>query len=90
MIVKSLLLMLKGLLYTLFGNITVPPIPDEFIDVLTFLKGYVIEGASIFFMFVDIRVFTVCLFTVYFVYGMVLSYKLIMWIIRKIPLINIE
>lgn len=85
MIVEGLFYAILKILSALLAVINLPGMPEGVRDLLTTFTGYLATGIALVANYVDIDYLLLLFGVVMAVDGGVLIYKLIMWIIRKIP-----
>lgn len=90
MLVDLILSGVFGLLNILFGGVYLPRFPDGFLDIMSDFASYTVTGVRVLGAYVDLS-YLFLLFK-YFI-DIVLFYDLyllVMWILRKIPLLGIK
>lgn len=90
MIVETLMRVVYSLFSLLTTPIQIPSLPESVHDILSMVLGYIGTGGQILAAYTDLG-YLVSLFVV--VVGVdagMLIYKLVMWIIKKIPMLGIE
>lgn len=90
MIISGLLSVVKMLVHLLFGWFTLPNLPDSLLSVIDKVFSYMKAGASILFLFVNQDVAFYTLSALILVMNFDKLYKIGMWILRKIPMLNIS
>ena len=90
MIIKALLELLYSVFSVLTLPISIPGIPDEIKTVLATALDYMTSGVGILSQFFDLN-YLFMLFSLFLIIeGALLIYKLVMWVLRKIPMLDIE
>lgn len=85
MIVEGIFYAILKILSALMSVINLPGMPEGVRDFLSTFVGYLATGIALVANYVDIEYLLVLFGVVMAVDGGVLIYKLIMWIIRKVP-----
>lgn len=90
MIIKSLFDIVSSLILWMLNLINLPDMPDMIVNVLEQLKGYLLQGANILALFINwdllMLLCNICLILIIARE----SYSLLMWVIQKIPFLNIK
>lgn len=90
MIIELLLTAFFNIISLLFAPINIPSIPVEvFIYIRSFIS-YIATGKAILSMFVPIDYFLVLFGIVIIIEAAILIYHFVMWILKKIPMVNIK
>lgn len=90
MIIKGLLELLYGVFAILTLPISIPEFPDSIKEVLATALDYITSGVGIVSQFFDLN-YLFMLFSLFLIIeGALLVYKLVMWVLRKIPMLSIE
>lgn len=81
--------LVKNLLGLLFSPIHIPVIPDELNESINSFFGYLDNAAGLIGLFfpIDMTPFFVIFFGIF---ALSHAYPLVMWILRKIPMLGIE
>lgn len=90
MLISLILLAVYGLLVALFFGVNLPGFPDGFLDIMADAQVYLVTGFRVLGAYVDlhyIRILFTTFLSLYVFYDM---YLLVMWILRKIPLLGIK
>ena len=89
MIIEALMNLVKNLVNLIFGVVTIPGLPEEFLEALESFYGYFdyADGLIGLFFPVDLEPFFIVWAAIF---GFEHGYPLIMWILRKIPMLGIE
>lgn len=90
MIVEALMQLVFNLFALLTTPIAIPSMPESVHTYLTYALGFLSQGAGILACYVDLGYLIVLLGVVLAVDAGILVYKLVMWIIRKIPMLGIQ
>lgn len=90
MIIEKLLDVVYSIFSTLLSAITFPTLPDEVYTYLDNAMSYIQGGVGIIANFVPIDYLLILFFFVLNMELAFLAYRLIMWIIRKVPFISIS
>lgn len=89
MIVMSLMNIVYKLLSLVLDPLNVPGMPDDFIASIETFFGYFKHAADFIGFFLPINL--VAFFTIWFaIFAVHHAYPLIMWILRKIPFLNLK
>ena len=90
MIIEALMQVVFVLFELLTSPISIPSLPDEVHSFLNSALVYLENGISILSNYVDLSYLSILIGIVLAVDAGLLIYKLVMWIIRKIPMLGIE
>ncbi|GLC80241.1 hypothetical protein [Lacrimispora brassicae] len=90
MIIESILNLFSSALKLIFGWINLPDVPPEIADVVNQLFGYMKSGIGLVFLFVPMPLVRILLPLVVVVVNFDKVYKLVMFVLRKIPFLGIE
>lgn len=90
MIIESILNLFSSALKLIFGWINLPDVPPEIADVINQLFGYMRSGIGLVFLFVPMPLVRILLPLVVVVVNFDKVYKLVMFVLRKIPFLGIE
>ena len=85
MIIEGLLQAILTIFSALMSVINIPALPESVREIMGTFTGYIATGISLVANYVDISYLLTLFGIVVAVDGAILLYKLIMWIIRKIP-----
>ena len=78
------------LIHMLFGWINVPPFPVELQESINSFLDLIFENLSLLGFFVRSETLNIVIPLVAFIFSFKYIYKLVMWIVRKIPFVNIN
>lgn len=90
MILNMILSLARGLLTFVLGLIPFPPVPDWMVSLTDTLFTYMKAGMGIVFFFVPQTVLQGALDLVLLVWAVVHGYKIVMWVLRKIPMLSVK
>ena len=90
MIVKLLFDIIYALLSVLTLGFSLPGMPVKVVEIFAIVLDYITSGIAIVSAYVDFDYLLVLFGIIVAVDTVVISYKVIMWIIRKIPLLGIN
>lgn len=90
LIIESILNLFSSALKLIFGWINLPDVPPEIADVINQLFGYMRSGIGLVFLFVPMPLVRILLPLVVVVVNFDKVYKLVMFVLRKIPFLGIE
>lgn len=90
MIIESLCNKIFDLIYLVIGVFDVPPLPDETLNYLETATSLFQNGINLLNVFMPMNYMLICLGIIIGIDVAVMIYKLVMWIIRKIPMLNIS
>lgn len=90
MIISGLLNLIKLLLTALLSPIHIPDLPQNVNTLLNQAVGYMVDGLGIFAAFTHFSYIMALLAIVLIIEGAMLLYKFIRWVLKKIPMANIE
>ncbi|MBQ8239825.1 MAG: hypothetical protein IJZ38_03145 [Bacteroides sp.] len=90
MIIKALMDLIYNLFVLLTSPISIPGLPDEVSGFISYALEYIRLGIGLLANWTDIGYLLVLFGIVVAVDVGVLLYKLVMWVIAKIPMIGIE
>lgn len=92
MIISLLLQLIYGLL-SLLLVFNLPQLPDSFVTILGTVKDYLVGGIGLIRAMVGdtaMGVIAVCLQLVIFLNAAYFLYSFVMWVLKKIPMLNIR
>ena len=75
---------------TLFSVIDIPIIPSALSDMVSDVFGYMREGMGIINFFCPLERISPAIDFFVLIYAVVHGYKLVMWVLKKIPMLGIE
>lgn len=90
MIVYGLLELLVAFLRVVFLPIRMIAFPAQFSGMILQIIGYIAQGARVMKTFCDWSYISLLLAFIISMNAFVAGYSLIMWVLRKIPLLNID
>lgn len=90
MIIQSILELVFSLLQVVFKPINLPAFPSNIQGVIDQLKELLLNSVNLFSVFVDFKVLRWCVPIVIVIANLDKVWKLIMFILRKIPFLGIE
>ena len=90
MIIEALMQVVYRLFAILTSNINIPPLPEGISDIMSEVLGYLETGMGLLANYTDLGYLVVLFGVIIAVDVGVLLYKLVMWIIRKIPMVGIS
>lgn len=90
MIIEALMQVVYRLFAILTSNINIPPLPEGISDIMSEVLGYLETGMALLANYTDLGYLLVLFGVIIAVDVGVLLYKLVMWIIRKIPMVGIS
>ncbi len=90
MLVESLLDLMFDVFCFFFGDVSVPDFPDEVLNVLLSIEEYLSSGLAFVAAYTHLP-YLLTLFSIALVVdAVILTYRIVMWILRKIPLISVS
>lgn len=90
MIIEALMQVVYRLFAILTSSINIPPLPEGISDIMSEVLGYLETGMALLANYTDLGYLLVLFGVIIAVDVGVLLYKLVMWIIRKIPMVGIS
>ena len=85
----SLVFLVVNFILSLLG--TFISFPEGFFDAIEYYLGLIIQnGSGLLFFFVRYSTFMVAIDVLFFIWVSVPLYKFIMWLLRKVPFLNIQ
>lgn len=90
MIIKALLDLIYSVFSLLTAPISIPGMPDEVKEFVATALDYIGTGIALLGNFTDIQYLLILFGITIAVDVGILLYKLVMWVIRKIPMLGIE
>lgn len=90
MIIESLCNKIFDLIFIVIRVFNVPPLPSETLNYLDTAATLFQDGINLLNVFMPMNYMLVCLGIIIGIDVAVLIYKLLMWIVRKIPMLNIS
>lgn len=90
MIVSALLDLIYNVISTLLSIIDLPDLPDTAKSYIEQFKGILSDGVAIFGVYFDLQYIKI-LFTIFITVTLAIEvYHLVMWVIKKIPMLGIK
>lgn len=90
MIVNLIKKLLTFVTDTIFSAIDIPIIPAALVDIVQDIFGYLKDGMGIINFFLPLDRIAPAIDFFILIYAVVHGYKLVMWVLRKIPMLGIE
>ncbi len=90
MIVEKLLKAIELLLFNVLFTSDIPLPDSQFLEVLETVKNTIISCFDLFFFFVPKPVVVICFGIFVMYYAINLGYRVVMFILRKIPLLGLD
>lgn len=90
MIIEAILNLFKGLLFIVFGWISLPPFPVALTDSIDTFLGLIFDNLTLLGFFVRPVTLTIAIPVLIALLNFEELYKLTMWILKKIPMLNIK
>lgn len=90
MIVELIKKMLTFVVDTIFSVIDVPIIPPALTEMVSQVFGYMKQGMGILNFFCPLERIAPAIDLFLLMYALVHGYKLVMWVLKKIPMLGIE
>lgn len=90
MIIEGLLSLIRSLLTALLSPIDIPDLPSNVQTLISRAVGYCVDGLGIFAAFTHFDFIMSLVAIVLIIEAAMLLYKFIRWILKKIPMANIE
>ena len=90
MIIDALMTVVYGFFDLLTSGISIPPLPDGVVDVITTVLSYISAGMGFLANYCHLGYLVSLFGVIVAVDAGMLIYKLVMWIIKKIPMLGIE
>ena len=90
MILKLLFELVLGLLRIVFSWVSFPPMPEAVTSVIDTLFGYMAVGIGFVWLFIPRQLVLVLLPIVLILENFDRLYRVVMWILRKIPFLNMS
>lgn len=91
MIIESLCNAIYNVISALFSGFNIPTLEPEFLDSVTSIVNLALTNAqSIISLFIPWRIVEIGVPVVVFIMGIRISYPMVMWIVRKIPMLGIS
>lgn len=90
MIIEALLNLIKLLLNVVFGWISLPPFPEELTSSIDMFISLIFDNLSLLGFFIRPITLTVSIPILIILLNFEQVYKLVMWIVRKIPFLGIK
>lgn len=90
MLIETLMDIFYSVFAFLLTPIDIPNLPDKFYDVIDVVFGYMSDGIAVLSVYTHIEYLTLLFSIIIAVDVGMLLYRMIMWILRKIPLLSIS
>ena len=90
MIIEAILNLLKTVLFTVFGWINLPNLPEELLSAIDTFFDMIFTNASVVGFFIRPATLTILLPVLIIILNFEKVYKLTMWILKKIPILNMK
>lgn len=90
MIIETLFLVFEKIILWVLDLVDLPDIPQNIIDIFEEIKIYLIDGADLVACFVNMDIFLAVFWASILLEIAVDTYLLIMWILNKIPFIDVD
>lgn len=90
MIIEALLNLVKGLLNVVFGWISLPPFPEQLTGSIDTFLNLIFDNLNLLGFFIRPITLTVCIPILIILLNFEQVYKLIMWIVKKIPFLGVK
>ena len=90
MIIQAILDLLKTVLFTVFGWINLPNLPEELLAAIDTFFDLIFTNASIVGFFIRPTTLLILLPVLVIILNFEKVYKLTMWILKKIPMLNMK
>lgn len=90
MIIEGILNVLKLLLFTVFGWISLPSMPDNVTNSINSFLDLIFDNATLLGFFVRPITFSIAIPVLVIILNFEKIYHLTMWILRKIPMLNMK
>lgn len=90
MILQAILDLLKNVLFTVFGWINLPNLPQGLLDALDAFLDLIFDNVGVLGFFVRPATIIITIPVVIIILNFDKVYKLTMWILKKIPMLNMK
>lgn len=90
MIIEMILNLLKNLLFVVFGWINLPSMPSEITSSINNFFDLIFDNLTLLGFFIRPITFQIAIPVLIIIINFDKVYKLTMWILRKIPMLNIK
>lgn len=90
MIIEALLNLIKGLLNVVFGWISLPPFPEQLTSSIDTFLSLIFDNLNLLGFFIRPITLTVCIPVLIILLNFEQVYKLVMWIVKKIPFLGVK
>ena len=90
MIIEALINIVYGVFSVLTAVLKVPSMPVKVVEIVAIVLDYVSTGIAIVANYCDIAYLLVLFGVIFAVDSAVMLYHVIMWVLKKIPLLNIK
>lgn len=90
MIIEGLINLIYSLFATLTSVIKVPPMPEGVMDIIDTAFGYISTGIQIVSNFTHLQYLLVLFGVIFALDVAIFLYHIILWVLKKIPMLGIE
>ena len=90
MIINLIKKLLSFVIDTIFSVIDIPVVPPELVNAVDFVFGYMRDGMSIVNFFLPLDAISPGIDLIIILFTVEHGYRFIMWILQKIPMLNIK
>lgn len=90
MLIEKLLELIVSAFATLFGPIDIPPLPDEVHTIMAQVMEYITTGLEILGNWTHLPYLLSLFSVVVVVDAAILLYNIIMWVLKKIPMLGMQ
>lgn len=90
MIINLIKKLLTFVTDTIFSVIDLPVVPAGLIQAVNYIFGYMRQGMGIVNFFVPLSAISAAIDLFLAVWGVMHGYKVVMWVLRKIPMLGIK
>ncbi len=90
MIIGLIKKLLSFVLDTIFSVVDIPIVPPELVEAVNFVFGYMRDGMSIVNFFLPLDAIAPGIDLIIVLFTVEHGYRLVMWILQKIPMLNVK
>lgn len=90
MIIETILNLLKNLLFVVFGWISLPAMPEGVTNSITSFLDLIFDNITLLGFFIRPVTFGIAIPVLIIILNFDKVYKLTMWILKKIPMLNVK
>ena len=90
MIIETILNLLKNLLFVVFGWINLPAMPEGITNSINSFLDLIFENITLLGFFIRPTTFSIAIPVLIIILNFDKVYKLTMWILKKIPMLNVK